>query len=498
MHCLAGDVLGTYDHKLFQARKLWEKKTIQATALQEEPLQLEGEEVALIAADSEVRGRAASEAERVLKIIQRMLTAENTRSHGAHEGLLQHAERMSLRSQKLKQELALLYILHRRLKDHISARDELDMCFHRVQLASEEQEAAEGPRKQSENDQQYARRLRKQVPPALKDFMVMSWESGKRLAEYETRRQEAFCEMQTHDRRLAFLSNLQLAKQKAAKVAAKAQRRRDQKAAVDALPDGGDKAMRLGLIEEAESAAERAADKCPICLGVLPEEVVMLGACHHTFCKSCLDRILPAGSHRQRLDCPMCRSSNKLDQVIHVGGAHKDGHSTKIAKLLALLQPIAAKGAKSLVFSQWSEMLEIVARALEESGIPYLRLGQGGPLAAGRVIEHFKQSREKRVLLLPVKTGSNGLNLCEATHVFLLEPLLNPGLEKQAINRVHRIGQDKPTEVHRLVCRNTAEETIHALAKRRMHSEGMASPLKTKGDKELLTLRDFRALLQQR
>ena len=101
MHCLAADVLGTYDHKLFQARKLWEKKAEQATALQDEPLQLEGEEVALIAADSEVRGRAASEAERVLRIIQRMLSAENSRAHGTHQALLHHAELLTARSQKM-------------------------------------------------------------------------------------------------------------------------------------------------------------------------------------------------------------------------------------------------------------------------------------------------------------------------------------------------------------------------------------------------------------
>ena len=63
-----------------QARKLWEKKAETTTVSTAEPLQLEGEEVALIAADSEVRGRSISEAERVLKIMQRMLSAEHTRA----------------------------------------------------------------------------------------------------------------------------------------------------------------------------------------------------------------------------------------------------------------------------------------------------------------------------------------------------------------------------------------------------------------------------------
>ncbi|KAI2544174.1 SHPRH isoform 11, partial [Pan troglodytes] len=69
------------------------------------------------------------------------------------------------------------------------------------------------------------------------------------------------------------------------------------------------------------------------------------------------------------------------------------------------------------------------------------------------------------ILLLPLHTGSNGLTIIEATHVLLVEPILNPAHELQAIGRVHRIGQTKPTIVHRFLIKATIEERMQAMLK---------------------------------
>lgn len=67
--------------------------------------------------------------------------------------------------------------------------------------------------------------------------------------------------------------------------------------------------------------------------------------------------------------------------------------------------------------------------------------------------EQLTSSKSVRVLMMLVQHGANGLNLLEAQHVILMEPLLNPAAEAQAISRIHRVGQDKKTFIHRfLVC----------------------------------------------
>jgi Helicase conserved C-terminal domain len=94
------------------------------------------------------------------------------------------------------------------------------------------------------------------------------------------------------------------------------------------------------------------------------------------------------------------------------------------------------------------DVLLIISRALDQNGLTYCTLLSH---KAQSNLNRFKREPGVMCLLIPVQSGANGLNLIEATHVLLVEPILNPGSELQAIGRVHRIGQTKPTVVHRSV-----------------------------------------------
>jgi SNF2 family DNA or RNA helicase len=132
--------------------------------------------------------------------------------------------------------------------------------------------------------------------------------------------------------------------------------------------------------------------------------------------------------------------------------------SAKRARLLELLQELVAEGRRVLVFSQFVGMLELIEADLTLAGIPYLCLS-GQTKNRDKVLERFAQG-EAPVFLLSLKAGGVGLTLTEADTVILYDPWWNPAVERQAMDRTHRIGQDKPVFVHRLVAADTVEEKI--------------------------------------
>jgi Ring finger domain/Helicase conserved C-terminal domain len=291
------------------------------------------------------------------------------------------------------------------------------------------------------------------------------------------------------------------------------------------------------------------------------QETVVCLPCAHSFHMSCVKRWLQV--HRA---CPVCKRSATLnacmavetptrsrpsaDQrpmartrvVLEVGKSDgqlegsleaeaeaeaevevevKGQWGSKIDALLADLVRLLAKGGdsvegeKAIVFSQWSEMLEIVGEALRANNILFsMCMSRAKDFSDCGSLETFKSDMDTRVLLMPLHLGAEGLDLIQASHVFLLEPLLNPALESQAVNRIHRIGQLRTTHVHKFAVTGTVEALIIKAQELKIlapfsHSNpatpsgrgyqkgarGKQQGGKGKSDQDLLTLENIRYLL---
>lgn len=156
-----------------------------------------------------------------------------------------------------------------------------------------------------------------------------------------------------------------------------------------------------------------------------------------------------------------------------VKGTTKAAHTMERAKLelLAdLLPPLVEEGRRVLVFSQFTEMLMLAAEQLDALALPYLTLtGQTPPRARGAVVKRFQAQDDTSapILLVSLKAGGVGLNLTAADTVIHLDPWWNPAVEEQATARAHRIGQDQPVFVYKLVVEGSIEERMLELQARK-------------------------------
>jgi superfamily II DNA or RNA helicase len=140
--------------------------------------------------------------------------------------------------------------------------------------------------------------------------------------------------------------------------------------------------------------------------------------------------------------------------------------SSKLERLLEALGEATADGHKALVFSQWTGLLDLVEPHLVNANIPFTRL-DGSTRDRETVVNTFQDEAGPPVMLVSLKAGGTGLNLTAADHVFLLDPWWNPAVEDQAADRAHRIGQDRPVMVYRMVAKDTVEERIFALQEKK-------------------------------
>jgi len=296
--------------------------------------------------------------------------------------------------------------------------------------------------------------------------------------------------------------------------------------------------------KDAADEAETDIVECPICIASFntSSTEICVWPCGHRTCVTCaLGLVRRARVAHECVFCVTCRGRAHIDELMYVHdvGSHGGGRSskddyerrgkgeriefltdmlgdedelcnaesrikvtgswgTKIEAIIRRVKLLLVRdaAAKILVFSEWDDVLNVVERAISANDVRYVRAASGPKFRAA--VDRFKHDDKINALLLPLKRGAHGLNLTEAQHVLLLEPVLDPALEAQAIKRVDRIGQTKPTCVHRFLIRDTVEENVYKFSRERANAmSDLASDhsLQKRGADEGLTLGDLRALL---
>ncbi len=146
--------------------------------------------------------------------------------------------------------------------------------------------------------------------------------------------------------------------------------------------------------------------------------------------------------------------------------SHSEDVSGKMAHALELVREAVSGGHKILLFSQFTSMLDLIRPELDKMEIKHVTI-EGKTRDRATVIEQFKTDSNISVFLLSLKAAGTGLTLTEADTVILYDPWWNPMVERQAMDRAHRIGQTKSVNVHKLVTKGTIEERVLALQEKK-------------------------------
>jgi superfamily II DNA or RNA helicase len=173
-----------------------------------------------------------------------------------------------------------------------------------------------------------------------------------------------------------------------------------------------------------------------------------------------------ARSHIEVLDALLKLRQACCDpRLVKLESARKVRQSAKLELLLEMLEELLEEGRRILLFSQFTSMLALIEEELKIRRFKYVKL-TGQTRKRDEVIDAF-QNGEAPLFLISLKAGGVGLNLTAADTVIHYDPWWNPAVERQATDRAHRIGQDKPVFVYKLVAADTVEEKILQLQERK-------------------------------
>lgn len=210
--------------------------------------------------------------------------------------------------------------------------------------------------------------------------------------------------------------------------------------------------------------------------------------CHHKFCRLCIKEYVESFMEDDnRLTCPVCHIGLSIDlsqaalevdmesfkkqsivSRLNMKGTWRS--STKIEALVEELYNLRSdkRTIKSIVFSQFTSMLDLVEWRLRRAGFQTVKLqGSMSPTQRDETIKYFMNNIHCEVFLVSLKAGGVALNLCEASQVFILDPWWNPSVEWQSGDRVHRIGQYRPVKITRFCIEDSIESRIIELQEKK-------------------------------
>lgn len=225
----------------------------------------------------------------------------------------------------------------------------------------------------------------------------------------------------------------------------------------DTVPTNASQMQVIGEHEREIIEQRMDGDHCCICLDVYERPCVT--ECQHAFCLQCISNVIELNAR-----CPMCRtsiSSNSL-RLIHplAQDSSNVAYTTKLTRVQRLITE-KDDGDKFLIFVQFDQSAKAIKQMLTDGGILYSELtSKMTQRARSRSLENFERSNTINVFVLSTRCGAVGINLTSANKVILYEPFMNPKVEKQAIGRAWRLGQQRDVKVYRMVSKNTIEEKI--------------------------------------
>jgi DNA repair protein RAD16 len=216
-------------------------------------------------------------------------------------------------------------------------------------------------------------------------------------------------------------------------------------------------------------------------------EEAIRSKCKHDFCRACVKSYVQSVEENDgEADCPRCHIPLSIDfdqpdieqdedvvkksSIINRIDMKNWTSSTKIEMLIYDLWKLRSKKQtlKSIVFSQFTSMLQLIEWRLRRAGFNTVMLdGSMTPIQRQKSIEHFMNNPDVEIFLVSLKAGGVALNLTEASRVFIVDPWWNPAAEWQSADRCHRIGQKRPCVITRLCIEDSVESRMVQLQEKK-------------------------------